>query len=254
MNPGAALQTAVIVPTLDEAENILPLVTQIEQSGLAFSEVIFVDDGSTDGTREIIRGLSKTHQVRLLAREGGARGLAGAIMAGADASSADVVVVMDADLSHPPERMADLLGPVLSDEADLIIGSRYVAGGATPDWPLWRRAMSRVASLLAFPLTGVRDSMCGFFAVRRDCLLQFATNATGFKIAFEMLVRGRRRLRVREVPIVFRDRQRGKSKMSIGEAVRFAREWVRAVARKIFQGSAATAALPARQSSIVAPK
>jgi dolichol-phosphate mannosyltransferase len=248
------METAVIVPTLDEAENILPLYDQIRQTGLTFSEIIFVDDGSSDGTRKIIRDLSQSYPVQLLARDAGERGLAGAIMAGANASTADVVVVMDADLSHPPERMADLLRPVLSDEMDLVIGSRYVAGGATPDWPLWRRAMSRVASLLAFPLTGVRDSMCGFFAVRRDCLLQFATDATGFKIAFEMLVRGRRRLRVREVPIVFRDRQRGKSKMSMGEAAGFAREWMRAVARKIFHGSAATAALPPRQSSIVTPK
>jgi dolichol-phosphate mannosyltransferase len=249
------MQTAVIVPTLDEAENILPLVAQIEQTGLPFSEIVFVDDGSSDRTREIIRGLSQAHPVRLLTREGGERGLAGAIIAGAQVSAADVFIVMDADLSHPPEKMSALLAPVLSGEADLVIGSRYVAGGATPDWPLWRRAMSRVASLLAFPLTGVHDSMCGFFVVRRECLLQFATNATGFKIAFEMLVRGRRKLRVREVPIVFRDRQRGKSKMSMSEAVRFAREWSRAVARRIFQGSAAAGTPVApRQSSIVTPK
>jgi dolichol-phosphate mannosyltransferase len=249
------MQTAVIVPTLDEAENILPLVEQIEQTGLPFTEIVFVDDGSSDGTRKIIRDLSQSHAVRLLTRERGERGLAGAIIAGANVSAADAFIVMDADLSHPPEKMTALLAPILRDEADLVIGSRYVAGGATPDWPLWRRAMSRIASLLAFPLTGVHDSMGGFFAVRRACLLQFATNATGFKIAFEMLVRGRRKLRVREVPIVFRDRQRGKSKMSMSEAVRFARDWTRAVARRIFQGSAAAGTPVApRQSSIVTPK
>ncbi len=248
------MHTAVIVPTLDEAENIQPLVAQIERTGLALAEIIFVDDGSTDGTRELVRALSQAHPVRLLAREGGERGLAGAIIAGADVSAADVVVVMDADLSHPPEKMGALLEPVLKGEADLVIGSRYIAGGATPDWPLWRRAMSRVASLLAWPLTGVHDSMCGFFAVRRDCLLQFASNATGFKIAFEMMVRGRRKLRIREVPIVFRDRQRGKSKMSMSEAARFARDWTRAVARRIFQRSPAATPLASRQSSMVTPK
>jgi dolichol-phosphate mannosyltransferase len=249
------MEAAVIVPTLDEAENILPLVEQIEQTSLSFREIIFVDDGSSDGTREIIRDLSRSQAVRLLPREGGERGLAGAIIAGANVSTADIFIVMDADLSHPPEKMAELLAPILQDEADLVIGSRYIVGGATPDWPLWRRAMSRIASFLAFPLTGVRDSMCGFFAVRRECLLGFATNATGFKIAFEMLVRGRKKIRVREVPIVFRDRQRGKSKMSTGEAIRFARDWSRAVARRLFQRSAATGtALPPRQSSIVTPK
>jgi dolichol-phosphate mannosyltransferase len=248
------MQTAVIVPTLDEAENILPLFAQIQQNGLTFSEIIFVDDGSRDKTRRIIRQLSQSHQVRLLARDEGERGLAGAIIAGANLSAADVVIVMDADLSHPPEKMGALLEPILRDEADLVVGSRYIGGGATPGWPLWRRAMSRAASLLALPLTGVHDSMCGFFAVRRECLLEFASNATGFKIAFEMLVRGRRKLRVREVPIVFRDRQRGKSKMSMDEAMRFAREWARAVARRLFQRSGAGAALPPRQSSIVTPK
>jgi dolichol-phosphate mannosyltransferase len=248
------MQTAVIVPTLDEAENVQPLVAQIEATGLALAEIIFVDDGSSDGTRDKIRALSHSHPVRLLAREEGERGLAGAIIAGANVSAADVVLVMDADLSHPPEKMGALLEPVLRDEADLVIGSRYIAGGATPDWPLWRRTMSRAASMLAFPLTGVRDSMCGFFAARRDCLLQFASNATGFKIAFEMMVRGRRRLRIREVPIVFRDRQRGKSKMSLGEATRFAHDWTRAVTRRIFQRSPAATTLAPRHSSMVTPK
>jgi dolichol-phosphate mannosyltransferase len=167
------------------------------------------------------------------------------------------VIVMDADLSHPPEKMAALLQPISLDAADLVIGSRYISGGATPDWPLWRQMMSRAASLLAFPLTGVHDSMCGFFAVRRDCLLRFADKAAGFKIAFEMLVRGRKTLRVREVPIVFRDRQRGKSKMSLGEASRFAFDWSRAVLRRFFHrssGSPATTTLPGRQSSVVTPK
>jgi dolichol-phosphate mannosyltransferase len=244
----------IIVPTLDEAGNVGPLVGQIEQTGVSFHEIVFVDDGSRDGTRENIRALSAEHRVRLIARESGERGLAGAIIAGANLSAADVVVVMDADLSHPPEQMAALVGPIRRGEADLVIGSRYIRNGATPDWPLWRRVMSRAATLLAFPLTGVHDAMGGFFAVRREVLLEFAGNATGFKIAFEMLVRSRRKLRVREVPIVFRDRQRGKSKMSMGEATRFAFDWSRAVAGRIFQRPANTAALPARHSSPVTPK
>src|SRR5205814_7113273 len=115
-----------------------------------------------------------------------------------------------------------LLYPILTNEADLVIGSRYIPGGATPDWPAWRRFLSRVASGLAYPLTGVHDSMGGFFAIRRECLLRFASQAAGFKIVFETLVRGRKTLRVREVPIVFRDRQRGTSKMSLAQAMLFA--------------------------------
>src|SRR5436305_14146681 len=103
---------------------------------------------------------------------------------------------MDADLSHTPEKIASLLHPILANEADLAIGSGYVPGGATPGWPAWRRCLSRVASALAYPLTGVHDSMGGFFAIRRECLLRFANQAAGFKIVFETIVRGRNTLRV----------------------------------------------------------
>src|SRR5438094_10371492 len=230
---------AIIIPTLQEVENILPLLEQIEQAKIPFGEIIFVDDGSIDGTREKIRALATAHRVRLIERDGAERGLAGAIITGANASSADVFVVMDADLSHPPEEIASLLQPLLENEADLVIGSRYIPGGTTPGWPAWRRLLSRVASGVAYPLTGVHDSMGGFFAIRRECLLRFASQAAGFKIAFEAIVRGRGSLRVREVPIVFRDRQRGTSKMSLAQAIRFAVAWSRAIGRRVTERKSA---------------
>ena len=243
------MDTAIIVPTLQEAENIQPLIAQIEQTGLPFAEIVFVDDGSTDGTREQIRGLAEKRRVRLVERDGSDRGLAGAILAGAESTAASLLVVMDADLSHPPSQIAALLRPILMNEADLVIGSRYVHGGATPGWPVWRRVISRAASGLAYPLTGVRDSMCGFFAIRRDCLLGFAKTAVGFKIVFEIIVRGRKTLRVQEVPIVFQNRERGRSKMSLREAIRFALRWVRAMARRLFYRSPSAPALPAQKLS-----
>jgi dolichol-phosphate mannosyltransferase len=238
---------AIIIPTLEEVDNIVPLVEQIEQTNVPFGEIIFVDDGSIDGTREKIRALATAHRVRLIERDGAERGLAGAIIAGANASSADVFVVMDADLSHPPEEIASLLRPLLANEADLVIGSRYIPGGATPGWPGWRRFLSRVASALAYPLTGVHDSMGGFFAIRREFLLQFANQAAGFKIVFETIVRGRKTLRVREVPIVFRDRARGMSKMSFAQAMRFALAWLRAIGRRLTQGKTSAPPLPAQR-------
>jgi len=243
------MSIAIIVPTLEEVDNIVPLVEQIEQTKVPFGEIIFVDDGSTDGTREKIRALATAHRVRLIERDGAERGLAGAIIAGAYASSADVFVVMDADLSHPPEKIASLLQPLLANQADVVIGSRYIPGGATPGWPAWRRFLSRVASALAYPLTGVHDSMGGFFAIRRECLLHFASQAAGFKIAFETLVRGRKTLRVREVPIVFRDRVRGTSKMSLAQAVRFATAWLRAIGKRITERNTVTPPLPAQKLS-----
>src|SRR5438270_13785814 len=99
------MPTAIIIPTLHEVDNVVPLVEQIEQTKVPFSEIVFVDDGSTDGTREKIRALTTAHRVRLIERDGAEGGLADAIIAGANASSADVFVVLDHALSDPPEEI-----------------------------------------------------------------------------------------------------------------------------------------------------
>src|SRR5437763_15748398 len=99
---------AIIIPTLEEVDNIVPLVEQIEQTHVPFGEIIFVDDGSIDGTREKIRGLATAHRGWLNDRDGPERGLAGAIVADANASSADAFVVMDADLSDPRDALPSL--------------------------------------------------------------------------------------------------------------------------------------------------
>jgi len=157
------------------------------------------------------------------------------VITGAQAARHDFLVVMDADLSHPPTEIENLAAPLLNGAADMVIGSRYVRGGTTPGWPLYRRMMSRAAAGMAYPLTGVHDSMCGFFAIRRATLLELAPRATGFKIAFEAMVGGRRRLRVLEVPIAFRDRTRGASKMNLRVALLFSFRWFVAASRIVFR-------------------
>ena len=221
---------SVVVPTLNEVENVELLIRQIIEHSPEAAEIIIVDDGSTDGTRERIRALAATHPVRLVARDQPAFGLSGAVIEGARAARGDLLVVMDADLSHPPQDIPALTLPIREDRADMVIGSRYVPGGTTPGWPIYRKAMSRIASGMAYPLTGVHDSMCGFFAIRRTLLLELAPTATGFKIAFEAIVRGGRDLRVLEIPIAFRDRARGTSKMSLGVALVFSLRWLAAAA------------------------
>jgi len=224
---------SIIVPTLNEVENIAPLVSQIIASAVPFREILFVDNNSTDASRDMIRVLAASHPIRLIERDHAELGLAAAIMAGALAAQGEVLLVMDADLSHPPERIKDLLAPLFAGTADMVIGSRYVTGGSTPGWPLWRLLLSRTGSALAYPLTGVHDSMSGFFAIARSRLLELAPPTSGFKIVFETIVHGGRALRVHEIPIAFHDRARGKSKMSLGIALKFFLRWLFAVFRGV---------------------
>ena len=228
---------SIIVPTLNEEENIAPLVAQITACAVPFREILFVDDHSTDATREKIRALEKSQQIRLIEQDGAKLGLASAIMSGARSAQGEILLVMDADLSHPPERIKDLLAPLFAGSADLVVGSRYVKGGSTPGWPMWRRIMSRVAAALAYPLTGVHDSMGGFFAIPRSRLLALAPPTSGFKIVFEAIVHGKGTLRVHEIPIAFCDRVRGKSKMSLDIALRFLVRWLIAIFQHPVRGA-----------------
>ena len=236
---------AIIVPTLDEEENIETLVQQIIKAVPDCREIIIVDDGSTDETRARVRALTSSYPVRLLERDRPTLGLSGAVMAGARIARSEMLVVMDADLSHPPQDIPKLTEPLLAGRADMVTGSRYVRGGTTPGWPFYRKVMSRIAAGVAYPLTGVHDSMCGFFAISRRKLLDLAPDAAGgFKIAFEVIVRGGAGLRVLEVPIAFCDRTRGTSKMSLRVAFVFSLRWFVAALRILF-----TRRVPVRQSS-----
>ena len=207
----------------------MPLVSEIAACAVPFQEILFVDDDSTDATCDKIRALAESHPIRLIEQDGAGPGLATAIMWGARAARGEILLVMDADLSHPPDRIKDLVAPLFAGTADLVVGSRYVKGGSTPGWPAWRRAVSRAGATLAHPLTGLHDSMCGFFAIRRYQLLELAPQTSGFKIVFETMLRARGTLRVLEIPIVFRERARGNSKMSFGVALRFFLRWLHAM-------------------------
>jgi dolichol-phosphate mannosyltransferase len=227
---------SIIVPTFNEEGNIVPLVSEITACAVPFREILFVDDHSTDATRDKIHALAGSRPIRLIEQDGAGPGLAGAIMSGARAAQGEILLVMDADLSHPADRIKDLVAPLFADIADLVVGSRYAKGGSTPGWPAWRRVVSRTGAVLAFPLTGLHDSMCGFFAIGRSRLLELAPQTSGFKIVFETMLRARGTLRVREIPIVFRERVHGKSKMSLGVALGFFLRWLRAIFEHLIHG------------------
>lgn len=208
-------QFSIVVPTLNESENIDLLLTQFsalkETSGNF--EIIFVDDGSNDGTPEKIRAWQSRENIKLIERRE-SPDLTASILAGAIAANSDVIVVMDADLSHPPEQLLSVVSPVLDGRYDISIGSRYVAGGSTENWPLHRRLLSLAGGLFARPLCDVNDATSGFFAFRRELAKTVSSSAHGYKILLELLMANQGKLRVTEVPICFRDRAHGLSKLS----------------------------------------
>ena len=216
----------IIVPTLNEAENIDLLLTRIfdvrRSSKLDF-DVLFVDSASTDGTCERVLDWQKREPVRLLRHDVNV-GLAGAVIAGARYTDSAYVLVMDADLSHPPEIIPQLLQPLLDGTHDMVIGSRYVKGGSLPDWPFLRRLCSRIATLPALFFCEVKDPLAGFFAVERRKLAELSESTPGFKIGLALLAEHGKEMRVTEMPIEFRDRDYGKSKMNYRVAFEYLKQ------------------------------
>ncbi len=218
-------RVSIVVPTYCESENLPQLVPQLAEAFHSRNwewEVIVVDDNSPDGTPQVLTDLARQcPQVRFLIRKED-RGLSSAVLAGFDLARYEYLLVMDADLSHPPETAPNLIDPLVEDRADFVIGSRYVAGGRTEDWGLFRWLNSFVATALGRPFVGpVKDSMAGFFALRRaELLAGDEFNPIGYKIGLELIVKCHVK-RVMEVPIVFRNRVRGESKLSLHEQFRY---------------------------------
>ena len=209
-----AYQVSVVIPTLNEASNIDELldrvVKTIEADPLSI-EVIIVDGNSTDGTQAKVRPWSDRGPVTLVESDA-LGGLAGDVLYGAAQAAGDIVVVLDADGSHPPEIIPHLIKPIVDGQADMAIGSRYVKDGGVSSWPRRRLFTSKAATALAWPIVNIHDPMSGLFAVKKDKLLALGKDAKGFKIGLEILARGGDNLRTIEVPFTFTDRLRGLSK------------------------------------------
>ncbi len=226
VTPRTAGQTlSIIVPTFREAANLPTLADRIHQvlSGTGIEwELLLVDDDSGDGSGAVAAALAQRLPLRRVVRRGTVRDLSLAVIDGIRLCRFDRLVVMDADLSHPPERIVDLLA-ALDADCDMVIGSRYAPGGSRDrSWNRYRVLISRLGTWLARPLVDCADPMSGFFATRRRTLPDLSTSRPlGYKIALEFMVRGD--LRVREIPIDFRDRSVGASKMNWRQQVRFAR-------------------------------
>jgi dolichol-phosphate mannosyltransferase len=212
------LELSVVVPTLNESENIPAVVARLEETlkGIEW-EVIFVDDDSDDGTADQIRRIGRVNRrVRCLQRIG-RRGLSGACIEGMLASPAPYLAVMDADLQHDEALLPRMLEVLKADEADVVIGSRYMEGGGFGEWAESRRMISRFATGLGGLVmkTRVSDPMSGFFMLRKDAFHRSVRKLSGigFKILLDILASSPRGLRVKELPFEFRTRLAGESKL-----------------------------------------
>lgn len=216
---------ALVVPTFNERERLPELVRAIFAAYAAHGvdgELVIVDDNSPDGTGDVADELARGFPIRVVHRAG-KLGLGTAVIEGFDAAEAEIVGVIDADLSHPPDLVPRMLSVLRQDGADFVIGSRYIPGGGTRNWELSRVLMSRFACLLARQLTPVRDPTSGFFLMRRARARGVTISAGGFKICLELLIRSEPTL-VIEVPYVFVGRTAGESKMNWKEAAGYLRQ------------------------------
>ena len=220
---------SLIIPTYNEAANIAELLTRLDLALPEESphEVIFVDD-STDDTPAVIMAAARTSrlEVSVRHREVAEGGLGGAVALGLRAASAPWIVVMDADLQHPPGLVPALVAAGERAGADLVVGSRYTSGGSRAGLDgVFRKFASGGSTVLAKVvfwrrLHRVSDPMSGFFAVRAEALDAVVLRPLGYKILLELIVRCRIR-QIIEVPYQFQDRFAGQSKANLGEGLRF---------------------------------
>jgi dolichol-phosphate mannosyltransferase len=249
-----SVEVSVVIPTLRERASLsvlLPRLLNVLNFANISAEVIVVDDDSQDGSEELCKELAPSHNLRFVTRRG-ERGLATAVIKGLQESTGEICVVMDADGSHPPEAVPELVDAARSPFCDVAIGSRYVRGGSADEkWSLGRRINSRGATLLARGLTRAADPMAGFFAIRRAKFAQAPTlRPLGYKILLELIVRCDCR-RIVEVPIHFQDRTMGQSKLSTAQMWLYLRHLSRLYAARYFparlSGSRRAAPQPPRE-------
>jgi len=220
--PVTGKRYVVVIPTYNEAENIVALLPEVHALAPNL-DVLVVDDGSPDGTGQIVAGIAaQDPRVRLISRKG-KLGLGTAYVAGFKdclARGYDVICQMDCDFSHQPKYLLEFFREIETN--DMVIGSRYIAGGATEDWPLKRKILSKGGNFYARTILGLplSDLTGGFKCWRREVLEAIdldTVGAAGYAFQMEMNFRTfRKGFRIKEIPITFPDRTRGESKLGQG--------------------------------------
>jgi dolichol-phosphate mannosyltransferase len=223
MMRAVSMRVTAVIPTYNEAENLPTLIEALLALPLDLRALV-VDDDSPDGTGALADSLARTHpgRIEVLHRKG-RRGLRSAYIEGlrsALSNGAEGVIQMDADLSHDPSRLPDMVAALASN--DLVLGSRYTPGGGVdPRWPIWRKGLSAWGNFYARSILGLRlrDMTTGFRVWRREMLEAIpldAIRSNGYVFLVEMVfIASQRGARIAEVPIHFNDRRFGTSKMSL---------------------------------------
>lgn len=228
--PSATQQTSpplvsLVIPTYNERGNIERLVQELTEAfdrKRITTEIIVVDDNSPDGTGQLAEELRQRYPNLSVVHRAGKLGLATAVTDGFAKARGELLAVMDADFSHPPEVLPALVAAVADGDSDIAIGTRDI--NLNSEW--WRGLSSKVAIWFARPLTPVRDPTTGLFALRRSVIEGVTLSPVGFKILLEVLVKGRYR-KVHEVPFVFGDRWQGRSKYNLKEIGAYLRHCLR---------------------------
>jgi dolichol-phosphate mannosyltransferase len=240
----AIAELTIVVPTLNERENIVPFLQKVE-SVLQETrwEVIFVDDDSGDGTADAVRAIARRDpRVRCLQRLG-RRGLSTACIEGILACSSPYIAVMDADMQHDERLLPQMLEAVKNEAYDVAIGSRYIPGGGVGNWDAGRASISEFATRLSRAIcrVSIADPMSGFFMIRRDVFEDSMRRLSGqgFKILLDLMASAPRALRVKELPYQFRVRQHGASKLD----TLVAWEFVMLLVDKLIGGKLASSSL-----------
>jgi len=214
---------SIIIPTYNERENLEELFKRISRAleDRDF-EIIIVDDDSPDKTWEKAEILGKIYPVRVIRRTK-EKGLSSAVIRGFEEANGDIIVVMDADLQHPPEVIPKLI-EAIEHGADISIASRYVKGGKVENWYWWRKIISKGAIMVgrvALPkIRDINDPVSGFFALKKGAIAKTDLNPVGFKILLEILIKGQYE-RVVEIPFTFGLRRAGESKLSQKQIINY---------------------------------
>ena len=228
---GKGTQVSIIIPTYNESQNIIKILKSIGDflPKNILAEAIVVDDNSPDGTGKIVENYLKDfkritgYTIDVIHRTA-KKGLSSAILNGIQQAKGDTIVVMDSDFSHPPQIIPRMLDALRKYHCDIVVASRYVKGGKISGWPLKRKLLSKLATVVAKKGLGVStlDPMSGFFVFKRPIIKGLKFDAIGFKMLLEILVKTKG-VKVWEIPYTFTDRQFGSSKVTLSTAIDYAK-------------------------------